>query len=61
MAIASSWQCSQDKVRNVQVVFKVVVRVDDVINNDNNEMEIAIINNNINVINNIIDTKSRIL
>jgi len=45
----------------VQVVFKVVVRVDDVINNDNNEMEIAIINNNINVINNIIDTKSRIL
>jgi len=61
MAIASSWQCSQDKVRNVQVVFKVVVRVDDIINNDNNEMEIAIINNNINVINNIIDTKSRIL
>jgi len=51
----------QDKVRNVQVVFKVVVRVDDEINNDNNEMEIAIINNNINVINNIIDTKSRIL
>ena len=45
----------------MQVVFKVVVRVDDVINNDNNEMEIAIINNNINVINNIIDTKSRIL
>jgi len=45
----------------VQVVFKVVVRVDDEINNDNNEMEIAIINNNINVINNIIDTKSRIL
>ena len=61
MAIASSWQCLQDKVRNVQVVFKVVVRVDDEINNDNNEMEIAIINNNINVINNIIDTKSRIL
>ena len=45
----------------MQVVFKVVVRVDDEINNDNNEMEIAIINNNINVINNIIDTKSRIL
>jgi len=45
----------------VQVVFKVVVRVDDEINNDNNEMEIAIINNNINVINDIIDTKSRIL